>query len=163
MRLTPFKIGILLVILGIVWVAIIFDETEKEHDAFLLKESNSAQIKLEFRGTDIGYYKLYMPEFTGEEMFVQILDVKDNVIQEQMIQTKMSVGYFDFDEDGKYTLKVTNIAKNSVDMQIEFGNTNSQKMQFPGIMIFVGAIVIMIMSYLKIKNYNIEQPEENIS
>ena len=31
-------------------------------------------------------------------MFVQILDTKDNIIQEEKIQTKMSVGYFDFDD-----------------------------------------------------------------
>jgi len=32
-----------------------------------------------------------------------------------------------------------------------------------GILILVGAVVIMAMSYMKIKNYNIEQPDENIS
>ncbi len=163
MLLSPFKIGLVLVILGIIWTVFIFDETEKTHETIMLKESNSIQVKSTFFGTDIGYYKLYIHEFTGEKIFVQILDLKDNIIQEQMIQTKMSVGYFDFDGDGEYTVKITNIAKNPIDIQIEFGNTNSQKMQFSGVMILVGAIVIMIISYLKIKNYNIEQPEENIS
>ena len=46
------------------------------------------------------------------KIFVQVLDTKDNVIQEQKIQTKMSVGYFDFIEDGTYTVKITNISKN---------------------------------------------------
>ena len=32
--------------------------------------------------------------------FVQILDKNLNVIQEQKINTKFSVGYFDFDKDG---------------------------------------------------------------
>ena len=32
-----------------------------------------------------------------------------------------------------------------------------------GIMVLVGALVMMIISYMKIKNYKIEQPEENIS
>ena len=163
MRLSPFKIGLVLVILGMIWTAFIFDETEKTHETILLKESNSVQVKSMFSGIDIGYYKLYMPEFAGEEIFVQILDAKYNVIQEQMIQTKMSVGYFDFDKNGEYTIKVTNITKNPIDIQIEFGNTNSHKMQLPGVMILVGSIIIMVMSYLKIKNYNIEQPEENIS
>ena len=105
-----------------------------------------------------------MPEFSGEEIFVQILDTKENVVAEQMVQTKLSVGYFDFnDEDGEYTLKITNIAKNQIDVQIEFGNTNSQKMFPSGIMVLVGAVIMMIMSYMKIKNYKIEQPEENIS
>ena len=163
MKISPFKIGLALVVIGIIWTALIFDETEKKYDTILLKQSNSFETKTEFSGIDIGYYKIYMPEFSGEEVFVQILDTKENVISEQMVQTKMSVGYFDFNENGEYTLKITNIAKNSIDMQTEFGNTNSQKMFPSGIMILVGAVMIMIMSYMKIKNYSIEQPEENIS
>ena len=120
-------------------------------------------MKSEFSGIDIGYYKLYMPEFAGEKIFVQIVDPKENVIAEQMVQTKMSVAYFDFNEDGEHIIKITNIAKNQINVQIEFGNTNSQKMFPSGIMVLVGALMMMIMSYMKIKNYNIEQPEENIS
>ena len=163
MKISPFKLGLVLVIGGMVWTAFIFDEAEKKYDSIILKESSSFQTKLGFSGVDIGYFKLYMPEFSGEEVFVQILDTKENVIQEEIIQTRMSVGYFDFKEDGQYAIKITNIAKNPIDIQIEFGNTNSQKMYPSGIMILVGAVTIMIMSYLKIKNYNIEQPEENIS
>jgi len=146
-----------------IWISFIFDETEKGHDSILLTQSNSFELKSEFLGIDIGYYKVYMPEFSGEEIFVQILDTNNNIIQEQKIQTKMSVGYFDFNENGIHTLKVTNVSKNPIDLQIEFGNTNSQKMIPPGIMVFVGAVVMMIIAYMKIKNYNIEQPEENIS
>ena len=163
MKISPFKLGLALVIIGIVWTVFIFDETEKKYDSIILKESSSFETKSKFSGVDIGYFKLYMPKFSGEEIFVQVLDSRENIIQEQMIQTKMSVGYFDFNEDGMHTVKITNIAKNSIDIQIEFGNTNSQKMIPSGIMVLVGALMMMIMSYLKIKNYNIEQPEENIS
>ncbi|QLH04028.1 hypothetical protein C5F49_00840 [Nitrosopumilus oxyclinae] len=163
MKISPFKLGLVLVIVGIVWTAFIFDETEKRYDSIILKQSNSFEVKSEFFGIDIGYYKLYMPEFEGEEIFVQILDNKENVIAEQMVKTKLSVGYFDFNENGEYTLKITNIAKNQIDIETEFGNTNSQKMLPSGIMVLVGALVMMIMSYMKIKNYKIEQPEENIS
>ena len=163
MKISPFKIGLVLVIIGMVGVSLIFNETEKIHDSILLKESNSFETKSEFTGSDIGYYKFYISKFSGEEIFVQILDTKDNIIQEQRVQTKMSVGYFDFSENGMYTLKVTNISKNPINLQIEFGNTNSQKMIPTGIMIFVGALLMIIMLYFKIKNYKIEQPEENIS
>ena len=163
MKISPFKIGLVLVAVGMIWTAFIFDETGKKYDSIILKQSNSFETKLSFSGIDIGYFKLYMPEFTGEEVFVQILDPKENIIQEQMVQTKMSVAYFDFNEDGEYTMKVTNIANNLIVLEIEFGNTNSQEMYPSGILILVGALVMMIISYLKIKNYNIEQPEENIS
>ena len=114
-------------------------------------------------GKDRGYYKVYMPEFTKENVFVQILDKNLNVIQEQKISTKFSVGYFDFDKDGIYTMKVSNISENSIILQTEFGNTHSEKMVAPGIMIVLGSVIIMLSSYLKIKNYNIEHPDENIS
>ncbi len=163
MKIYPFKLGLALVIIGIVWTSFIFDETEKKYDSILLKQSNSFEVKSEFSGIDIGYYKLYMPQFAGEKIFVQILDTKKNVIAEQIVQTKLSVGYFDFDENGERILKITNIAKNQIDVQIEFGNTNSQKMLPSGIIVLVGAVIMMIIAYIKIKNYNIEQPEENIS
>ena len=163
MKASPFKIGLTLTIIGMIWISLIFVDTEKTHDTVILKESNSFELKSEFIGADIGFYKVYMPEFTGEKVFVQILDIKDNVIQEERIQTKMSVGYFDFNENGKYTLMITNISKNPIDLQIEFGNTNSQKMIPAGIFILVGSVTMMLTSYFKIKNYNIEQPDKNIS
>jgi len=163
MKISPFILGLALVVIGIIWTSLVFDETEKMHDSILLKQSNSFELKSGFSGEGIGYYKIYIPKFTGEKVFIQILDTKDNIIQEEKVQTKMSVGYFDFSQNGIHTVKVTNISKNLVDLQVEFGNTNSQKMVLPGIMILVGALLVMIMSYLKIKNYKIEQPEENIS
>ncbi len=163
MKASLFKVGLGLTIIGIIWISFIFIETEKIHDGILLKESDSFELKSEFTGVDIGFYRIYMPEFSGEEVFVQVLDTKNNVIQEQKIQTKMSVGYFDFNGDGTYTVKVTNISKNQINLQVEFGNTNSQEMIPAGIFILVGAITMIIMSYLKIKNYKMAQPDENIS
>ena len=163
MKVSLFKIGLALVIVGMIWISIIFVDTEKTLEQITLKQSSSFEIKSQFTGTDIGFYKVYMPEFAGEGIFVQVLDVKDSVIQEQVIQTKMSVGYFDFNEDGEYTVKVTNLAKNQVNLEIEFGNTNSKEMIPAGIMILVGSIAMIVMSYLKIKNYKMAQPDENIS
>ena len=163
MKISVFKIGLVLVIIGMIWVSVIFNETEKNHDSTLLKESNSIESKLEFSGIGIGYYKIYMPEFNNENVFVQILDKNLNVIQEQKINTKFSVSYFDFNKNGVYTIRVSNISENSISLQVEFGDTHSQKMVAPGIMILVGSLIMMLISYLKIKNYNIEQPDENIS
>ena len=38
-----------------------------------------------------------MPEFDGEEIFIQTLDPNENML-EKKIQTKLSVGYFDYDK-----------------------------------------------------------------
>ncbi|MHA7648093.1 hypothetical protein [Nitrosopumilus sp. S4] len=163
MKISLIKIGFTLVIVGAIWIAFIFEDTEKIHDEIILKVSNSFELNSEFVGADIGFYKVFMPEFKGEEVFVQILDTNDNVIKEQTIQTKMSVGYFDFDKDGVYTLKISNISKNPINLQIEFGDTNSKQMIPAGVLLFIGAVTVIVMAFFKIKNYNIEQPDENIS
>lgn len=163
MKISLFKIGLGLVIIGIIWISLIFNEAEKVHDSTLLEKSNSFEIVSEFTGKDIGYFRIYMPNFSGEEIFVQVLDTNENVIQEEKIQTKLSVGYFDFSKDGEFTIKITNISKSEINLQVEFGNTDSQKMVPAGMMILIGSIVIIMMSYVRLKNYNIEQPDENIS
>ena len=48
MKISPFKIGLVLVIIGMVGVSLTFNETEKTHDSVLLKESNSFKTKSEF-------------------------------------------------------------------------------------------------------------------
>ena len=150
-------------IIGIIWISVLFVEAEKTQDSILLKQSSFFELKSKFVGTDIGYYKILIPEFSGDEIFVQILDPKNNVIQEEKIQTKMSVGYFDFSKNGMHTIKITNISKNQIDLQVEFGNTNSQEMIPAGILIVIGTVMIIVISYMKIRNYKIEQPDENIS
>ena len=162
-KVSLFKIGLGLLVAGIIWTALIFDEAEKMHDSVLLKHNTSFGLESEFVGEDVGFYKIHMVEFAGEEVFIQVLDAKDNVIREEKIQTRMSVGYFDFAEDGVYKVKVLNISKASVELQVEFGNTNSKKMTPSGVLILVGAVTMMVMAYIRIKNYKIEQPEENIS
>ena len=71
-----FKLGLVLTIIGIIWISFVFVETEKTQGTILLKQSNSFELKSEFTGVDIGFYRVYMPEFAGEEVFVQILDTK---------------------------------------------------------------------------------------
>ncbi len=146
-----------------IWTGIIFLEGDKISEEFMLESSNSHSVKLDFEGKDIGYYKIFMPEYSGEELFVQVLDDNKSIISEQSVQTKMSVGYFDFERSGKYSVNIANISKNSINLQVEFGNTNSQNMIPSGIMILVGALMIILSSYLKLQNYKIEHPDENIS
>ena len=163
MKISFFKIGIILGIIGIIWISIIFLQTDKISEEFQLESLNSHKLQLDFEGEDIGYYKIFMPEFAGEEVFVQILDTKKSVISEQSVQTKMSVAYFDFYKSGNYTVNITNISKKVIILQVELGNTNAQDMIPSGIMIGISGILIMIASFIKLKNYRIEHPDENIS
>ena len=163
MKLSLFKTGIIISIIGIVWISVVFLEGDKITEEFQLRPSNSHNMSMWFVGEDIGYYKVFMPEFGGEEIFVQILDKNKNIISEQSIQTKMSIGYFDFNENGQYSIKISNISDNVVGLSMEFGNTNSQSMVAPGVMVLAGAVMIILASYIRLKNYRIAQPDENIS
>ena len=158
MRISPFVIGMVFLVIGAVWASVIFNETQKAEGAILLEPTEAFQVQQELFGQGIGYYKMYMPNHSGEEIFVQILDLNNNVINEDRIKTKLSVGYFDFNGGGTYTARVINISDNSMMLQVEFGDTNAQEMFAPGIVIVVGALVVMITSYFKIKNHIIEQP-----
>ncbi|MGI0058060.1 MAG: hypothetical protein ACREAK_11895 [Nitrosarchaeum sp.] len=145
-----------------IWISFVFLQVDRISEEIVLKSSNSHDIELNFNGKGIGYYKVFMPEFGGDQVFVQILDKNQNIISEESIHTKMSVGYFDFEKSGIYTAKITNPSENQINLQIEFGDTNSENMISPGVMILVGAVMIIVSSYLKLKNYSIEQPDKNI-
>ena len=163
MSITLFKIGVILCISATIWISIIFFEADKISEEFILEPASSHIIKLNFVGKDIGFYKIFMSEFNGEEMYIQILDNNRNIIAEQSVQTKMSVGYFDYEKSGNYFIRIANISENSANIQVELGDTNSQNMIPAGLVVFVGALILIISSYMKLKNYKIAQPDENIS
>ena len=162
MRPSLFKIGIGLTTIGIIWLSVIFYEGDRTLENFSLKSSDSTEIEMYFEGTDLGFYKIFMPEFAGEGVFVQILDQKQNVISDGIVETKMSVGYFDF-EKGAHSVKITNLSNDQINLEVEFGDTNGRDMVLPGIVTLVGGLMIVIASYIKLRDYRIEQPDENIS
>jgi hypothetical protein len=75
----------------------------------------------------------------------------------------MSVSYFDFNQGGEYTINVVNTLEYPIDIQIELGDTSVEEMIFSGIMCLVGGIIIVIASFIKLRNYKIEHPDENIT
>ena len=146
-----------------VWLSVIFLEGDRTSEDFSLKISKSAQIQMYFEGKDIGYYKIFMPEFAGEQVFVQILDQDHNVISDGIVETKMSVGYFDFEQSGVYVAKITNLSNNQMNLEVELGDTNGREMVMPGIVTLAGGLMIVITLYIKLRDYRIEQPDEKIS
>jgi hypothetical protein len=163
LKISPLKIGFTLVIIGMIWISFVFLQGDKTSKEFTLNPANSMDVKFDAVGRGMGYYKVTIPEFSGEQIFVQILDSSHNVVSEQSIQTKMSLSYFKFNKSGQITAKITNISEDQINLQFEIGNTNSEEMIPSGIVILVGSLLIIVSSYLKLKNYKIEQPDENIS
>jgi hypothetical protein len=162
MKLSLFKISILLIIIGASGTIIVFSESEKLEQFMTLKQTESDKISLYFEAGDIGYHKVTIPEFDGQESFYRIVDENYVTISKGLIQTKMSIRYFDVKESGIYTMILLNTAKEKMNYQVEIGSTDSMNISIPSGIMFVGGLLLLFTSYIKLKNYRIEQPDENI-
>ena len=157
-----FKIGLILSIIGVVFVGYGFYEGEKISQTFLLDTKQTESLDLRLQDSGIGFYKISIPNL-GDSVFIQIVDSRHTVLADKKIETKTAVNYFDFENSDVYTIKVTNLSDHQISVQIEFGDTNLSQIRYPGIVLYVGVILLMISGYRRLKNYKIAQPDENIS
>ena len=162
MRLTLFKISILLIIIGASGTGVVFSEAERVTEIMLLKQNESDDISMFFEANDIGYHKVTIPEFEGQGVFYRIVDENYDTISKGIVETKMSIRYFDVKETGVYTLVMTNLAQEKMNYEVEIGSTNAIIISIPAGVMFVGGLLLLFASYMKLKNYRIEQPDENI-
>lgn len=157
-----FKIGLILSIIGIVFVGYEFSQGEKISQTFLLENEQTKSLDLRLQDSGIGFYKISIPDL-GDSVFIQIVDSRHNVLADMKIETKTAINYFDFKNSDVYTLKVTNLSDHLISVQIEFGDTSVSQIRYPGIVLFIGFVILMISGYRRLKNYKIAQPDENIS
>jgi len=162
MKLSLFKISILLIIIGALGTIIVFSESEKLEQLMTVTQTESGEISLYFEAGDIGYHKITIPEFDGQGFFYRINDDNHDTISKGLIQTKMSIRYFDVKESGMYTMILSNTAKEKMNYQVEIGSTGNMNIIIPTGVMFVGGLLLLFTSYIKLKNYRIEQPDENI-
>ena len=162
MRLTLFKISILLIIIGASGTGVIFSEAERVTEIMLLKQNESDDISMFFEANDIGYHKVTIPEFEGQGVFYRIVDENYDTISKGIVETKMSIRYFDVKETGVYTMVMTNLAQEKMSYEVEIGSTNAIIISIPAGVMFVGGLLLLFASYMKLKNYRIAQPDENI-
>ena len=162
MRLTLFKISILLIIIGASGTGIIFSEAERTLQSMLLKQIESDEISQYFEAGDIAYHKISIPEFEGQGVFYRIVNEDYDTISKGIAETKMSIRYFDVKESGVYTIILTNLAQEKMNYDIEIGSTNAIMISMPAGVMFVGGLLLLFTSYMKLKNYRTEHPDENI-
>ncbi len=162
MKFSLFKIGLILTILGVIWIAYTFSENQKISQSWTLDTSQTKILGVDLIGEDIGFYKISLPSLE-DSVFVQIQNSKGSIIADKKIETKSAVNYFDFRDSGVYTIKVTNLSENSLIVDVEFGQTNVSEIRYSGIVVLVGIILMIFGSYNYLKNHKIAQPEENIS
>ena len=162
MKLTLFKISILLVIIGASGTGIIFSEAERTLQSMLLKQIESDEISQYFEAGDIAYHKISIPEFEGQGVFYRIVNEDYDTISKGIAETKMSIRYFDVKESGAYTIILTNLAQEKMNYEVEIGSTNAIMISMPAGVMFVGGLLLLFTSYMKLKNYRTEHPDENI-
>jgi len=158
-----FKVGLILTIIGAVWLGVVFWQTQKVSESFNLEPAQTVTLDIMLQDSGVAFYKIFMPDFVDDALFVQIIDSKGNVIVDKRIETKMAINYFDFDYSGKYTLKVTNFSEDTKIIEVEVGDINIIDMRIPGIAMIIGLLIIIISFFRKLQNYSTAQPEENIS
>ncbi len=160
--LSLFKIGLILSVIGVVFVGYGFSEGEKTSQTFNLDTEQTETLDFRLQDSGVGFYKISIPEL-GDSVFIQIVDSHENVLVDKKVETKTAVNYFDFENSDVYTLKVTNLSDHQISVQIEFGDTNLLEIRYPGIILYVGIVLLMISGYRRLKNYKIAQPDENTS
>ena len=157
-----FKISILLIVIGASGTGIIFSEAEKSSQIMSLKQTESDEISMFFEENDIGYFRITIIEFQGQGVFFRIVDENYDTVSKGIAETKMSIRYFDVRESGVYTMVLTNLAQEKMNYEVEIGSTNAVMISIPAGVMFVGGLLLLFTSYLKLKNYRIAQPDENI-
>jgi len=83
------------------------------------------------------------------------------MIVDKKIETKKAVNYFDFNDTGIYIMKLTNLSTNSILVESEIGNVNDSGIRNPGIILFVGLIIILVSSYNRLKNFGTKIQKRN--
>ena len=161
LRLNLLKIGIILTILGAVWVGFLYSDGTKISHTMELGVLETDSMILNFEGDGIGFYKIELPKL-GDSVFVQILD-SNGIISDKKIETKLAINYFEFSSSQRYTMKITNLGQDQILINSEFGDTNSDDMTAPGVMVLIGMMIVVFEFYRKLNNYKIAHPDENIS
>ena len=162
MRLSMFKISILLIVIGASGTGVIFSEADRSLEIMSLKQTESDEISMYFEENDIGYYRITISEFQEQGVFFRIVDENYDTVSKGIAETKMSIRYFDVKESGIYTIVLTNLAQERMNYEVEIGSTNALIISIPAGVMFIGGLLLLFTSYMKLKNYRIAQPDENI-
>ncbi|MDE1829444.1 MAG: hypothetical protein KGI25_03880 [Thaumarchaeota archaeon] len=156
--LTPFRIGLIVIAIGGIWTGIVFDSSIKTSNNFHIDKMNSVSMSLALHGRGIGFYEISSNQYSNS-ILVKVLDEHGTYVGMKTITNKETVNYFTFDHTGQYTLELTNLSSNPVQLSVEFGDTKSQGFGVSSSIILVGACLLMLAGYFRLKNYISAHPE----
>lgn len=157
-----FKIGLVLVVVGSIWIWVTFSGSEKISYTTRLDPKEIFTQNLDLTKKGYGYYEILMPDYSRQIVSVRILNPHGDIISDKEISTKMSVNYFEFAYSGKYTIKISNLSEKAVTVDLDFGNLRESELKIPMIITFSGIGLIVFSAYRRL-GHKTAHPEENIS
>ena len=157
-----FKIGLVLVVVGSIWIWITFSGSEKISYVTFLGPKEISTRSLDLAKKGYGYYAILMPDYSSQIVLVRIFSPHGDIISDKEISTKMSVNYFEFAYSGKYTIKITNLSEKAVTVDLDFGNLRESELKILMIISFSGIGLIVFSAYRRL-GHKTAHPEENIS
>lgn len=160
-RLSVFRIGIILVVIGSIWTGLVFSSTIKESKDVILDRLDSSRISVDLNGNGLGFYVISTNSYNNV-LLAKILDSQGNYMEMKRITNKLTVNYFKFDKTGEVTLEVTNFADKPIELTTEIGDTKFQDFVIPAIIVFIGTCLLVFSGYKKLRTYITAQPDENI-
>ncbi|MGB9003058.1 MAG: hypothetical protein WCC52_04560 [Nitrosotalea sp.] len=156
--LTIFRVALIAVAIGSVWIGIVFSSTVKDLKNFNVDKLDSVSMPLVLYGDGIGFYEISSNQYNNS-ILVKILDSNGNYLDMKTITNKETVNYFVFEHTGEFTLELTNLSSNPVQLTVEFGDTKYQEFLIPSLMIFIGTCLLMFVGYRRLRSYITAQPE----
>jgi len=157
-NISSFKNGVIIIFIGVVWMSIIFSDGVQESDLISINPQNSKTFNISLSGQGIAFYEIHIKNYQQNPLFVQILEPKGNIIAEQKIHTILSENYFNFNSNGNYNIRVTNISEQNIEFSIRYGDTKLEELLIPEIITFVGSSILIYAIFLRMNNYSIAQP-----
>ena len=156
--LTVFRVVLIAVVIGSIWIGIVFSYTIKDLKNFNVDKLDSVSMPLVLYGNGIGFYEISSNQYNNS-ILVKVLDSNGNYLDMKTITNKETVNYFVFQHTGKFTLELTNLSSNPVQLTVEFGDTKYQEFLIPSLMIFIGGCLLMFAGYRRLRSYITAQPE----
>ncbi len=157
-RLTVFRMGLIAIAIGGIWTGIVFESSIKISNTFDVDKMSPVTMSLPFDGSGIGFYEIFSNQYNNS-ILVKVLDAHGNYIAMKTITNKETVNYFIFDHTGQYTLELTNLSSNPVQLTVEFGDTKYQGFGISSSIVLVGTCLLVLAGYLRLKSYISAHPE----
>ncbi len=157
-NISSFKNGIIIIFIGVLWMWLIFSDGIYESEIISINSEKSNTFDIPLTGHGIAFYEINIKNYQQNPLFVQILEPKGNIIAEQKIHTILSENFFNFNSNGNYVIRVTNISEENLEFSIRYGDTKLEELLIPEIITFIGSSILIYAIFLKMRNYSIAQP-----